>query len=108
MTTASPGQHSFHSEFHSNEGRTGVPFKFGFYAAVCPCNWTFDRARLITGTLPPGLRIEGIQIVGVPERTGKWNCTVALEGFRCDCGAFQGPNFDYCRSGVILLFDIDR
>ena len=58
--------------------------------------WYFDRIRVATGQLPPGLNIESDgTISGVPEQEGTWHCTIVLSALRCDCGTMQQYQGEY-------------
>lgn len=50
---------------------------------------TVANTRLETGALPPGLRLDGARIVGVPERAGTWYFRVRFSGISC-----AGMNYD--------------
>ncbi len=63
----------------------GLPVNWGIYASCVGGNWTFSRAEIVSGVLPPGMRIDpsNYHIVGVPTRAGTWHLRVKFINVRC-------------------------
>ncbi len=55
-------------------GRLGVSYTANLFVTggVAPYTWS------VSGTLPPGLRVDGNRIIGTPEKRGTWTFTVVL------------------------------
>lgn len=51
--------------------------------ANCPEGWQHSSAWLAGGRLPPGVRLEGANLVGIPQIPGTWQATVKLTGLKC-------------------------
>ena len=63
----------------------GLPVDWGAKARCVGGEWDFDWIEIVTGALPPGLRIEptSYDIVGVAERAGTWYLRVRFVGVTC-------------------------
>jgi hypothetical protein len=71
----------------------GLPFESAPLADCRPGDWSMDRARIVTGALPPGLAFGGAngnRIVGIPTRAGDWYLTVEFSNVQCE-GSTYGP-----------------
>ena len=69
--------------------KVGLPVDWSVRAHCSGGDWNFKRAEIVTGALPPGLRIDKHNIVGVPERAGTWYLRVRFVGVNC-AGGFYG------------------
>jgi hypothetical protein len=51
----------------------------------CPGSWTIGESRLLSGTLPPGLKLTPAhRIEGTPFDPGTWEARIELSGLRCE------------------------
>lgn len=51
----------------------------------CPGSWAAGSARLTSGKLPPGLKLEADRtIAGTPLGSGVWQARIELSGLRCE------------------------
>lgn len=51
----------------------------------CPASWGADSARVVSGKLPPGLKLEDDRrITGTPLGSGTWVADVVFTGLRCE------------------------
>ena len=68
------------------KGFVGLPVKWAAIAYCSGGKWDMRRVEVVTGALPPGLRIGGkynARIVGVPKRAGTWYLQVRFVGVKC-------------------------
>jgi hypothetical protein len=50
----------------------------------CPGTWSASDARLASGRLPPGLRLESDhKITGTPDASGTWQAGIGFSGLSC-------------------------
>jgi hypothetical protein len=70
-------------------GNVGLPFEAAPTAKCVGSGWTADVLEIVTGALPPGLRISGLHIVGVPTRAGDWYFQVRIKNVQC-AGKYYG------------------
>ena len=63
----------------------GLPVDWSPRARCVGGGWNFTRAEIVSGALPPGLRIDpsSLHIVGVPKRAGTWHLRVRFVNVRC-------------------------
>lgn len=51
----------------------------------CPGSWGADSARVVSGKLPPGLKLEeDRRITGTPLGSGTWVADIVFTGLRCE------------------------
>jgi hypothetical protein len=73
------GDPKYSSPMH---GKVGLPFS---QRPTAPCrggSWSAS-VSIATGALPPGLRLSGTTIEGVPERAGTWHFSVRFARLTC-------------------------
>jgi hypothetical protein len=63
-------------------GHVGLPFSARPTAACTGGDWHAD-VEIVTGSLPPGLRLSAYEISGVPERAGDYYFQVAFTDMTC-------------------------
>src|SRR5262249_17841062 len=63
------------------EGKVGLPFE-AVVTGRCRGSWT-TQVAIASGALPPGLRLEGFAIRGVPERAGTWYLQIRFFDTNC-------------------------
>jgi hypothetical protein len=51
--------------------------------ARCGADWSSNSPSLTGGSLPPGLRLRGSRIEGVPQSPGRWQARVSFSGIAC-------------------------
>lgn len=51
--------------------------------ANCTPTWEHSNAWLTGGRLPPGVQLEGPNLVGIPQIPGTWQATVKFTGLKC-------------------------
>jgi hypothetical protein len=51
--------------------------------ANCPGSWSALSAEKVSGKLPPGMALDGSNIVGTPDLPGSWQAGVEFGGLSC-------------------------
>ena len=51
--------------------------------ARCGGSWQASRVWLASGSLPPGLRLSGYRIEGIPQSPGRWQASINYSGLVC-------------------------
>lgn len=51
--------------------------------ANCPGGWGYDRVEMTSGTLPPGIHMNGSSFEGTPQQPGDWGVFVKFSKLKC-------------------------
>lgn len=87
------------SHINKNSFQSGPPAKLNIYytgefgkvgyhmtaipRANCPVTWNSNNPSIIRGELPPGLRLDGFDVVGTPQQPGNWNVVIRFTNIFC-------------------------
>lgn len=74
----------------------GLPVDWSMRARCVGGSWNLSRVAIVTGALPPGLRIDpsSMNIVGVPTRAGTWHLRLRYTGVTCAGKSYKGNTQD--------------
>ncbi len=79
------GVHYSYSRSGNLQANVGLPVDWSTKADCVGGPWYRDRVEIVSGALPPGLRIDpaNYHIVGVPTRAGTWHLRVRFINVKC-------------------------
>lgn len=60
----------------------------------CSPSWTSNAPQIVGGYLPPGLKLDGHNIVGTPQLPGTWNVKMRFTGISCQGKAYPEQYVD--------------
>jgi hypothetical protein len=60
----------------------------------CLPSWTSNAPQIVGGYLPPGLKLEGHNIVGTPQLPGTWNVKMRFTGITCQGTSYPDQYVD--------------
>ena len=67
---------------YSVSGNVGHHMNQGARAG-CSGKWSYGSASRVSGSLPPGLTLQGDDVVGTPRSPGTWVVQVKFTGLKC-------------------------
>lgn len=77
------------TRFHNSIYYIGTEGKVGhhMYAearAKCSITWNYSSVKIVSGTLPAGLTMDGYKIQGTPTQPGKWTLRIKFTKPTCN------------------------
>ena len=60
----------------------------------CTPSWTSNSPEIVGGYLPPGLKLDGHNIVGTPQLPGTWNVKMRFTGISCQGTSYPDQYVD--------------
>jgi len=90
-----------HEKFHGQQfvGKLGHHVNI-FPSAYCSDGWRYSKAKIVRGKLPPGLKFDHGNVVGIPSHPGVWELAIKFAGL--SCGAVTHPDKS---TGLKIIID---
>lgn len=79
------------SRFHNSIYYSGTSGKVGHHMScellgTCSGGWSYNHSatKIVSGSLPPGLKMSGSIIQGTPSQPGTWLVTIRISNLKCN------------------------
>ena len=95
LLSATPAWAQFHIVLMNTNGQVGHHMVAETRVPTGTCRQPGDSISppyVVAGRLPPGMKVEGLDIVGTPQQPGRWLVTLRYDGIRC--GGHDHPTQD--------------